>query len=256
MTAFHELPAAIVGQLGEAAGAALMRRDGASMISLCRIDTGGAPVLERGAARDALVLPDFQAFNWRGKQASFVEIKTYAAAARNDRFNLFVHGIPVRLYDHYCKIEQDTGLAVYLGINELDTGALRIADVSISKLQRLPCLCRGGCHSVSAAKHLAPKKGIREMQWYFDRDDFAIVYRHDSKTVEHLQREHSRLIGGHAWQRHMSRQVLPRNLFKDDHLRSPCSFCGEHRTIMFTVEDSKGERIACSPCWRSMQEVA
>lgn len=272
-TAFRELPAAIVGELGEAAGAALMRADGASMIALCRIDTGGAPVLERGhviGPTGNLVLPDFQAFNWRGQGVCFVEIKTYAQAALNDKFSLRVHGIPVRLFEHYKNVERETGIRVVLGINELDTGELRLCELSITSLSLFPCLCRGGCKSKNSNAHIPSRTGIREMQWYFDRDEFPIVYKHEKRTIERLRKEHSRLLGGHASQRHGDRLAATsdpaflkswgawaerRPGFKP----GSCSRCGATPHALIAMEPGDARSIGgeqalapwflCQPCW-------
>ena len=258
MTAFRDLPATIVGELGEAAGASLMREDGASMIALCRIDTGGAPVLERGktsAPSRNLVLPDFQAFNWRGQSACFVEIKTYAQSAHNKKFGLRIHGIPVRLYEHYRKVELDTGLRVVLGVNELDTGELRLTEQSITAIARFPCICKGRCESVNSNVHVPNLRGIREMQWYFDRDDFTIVYRHSSRTIDTLRREHSRRIGGHAWSRHAfgAGAVDPIAL---PGTPAPCGHCGafDNAKTVFVVGnlDKPSDRfVLCDACWHT-----
>lgn len=246
--AFEQLPAVIVGRLGAIAGAAAMRADGASVISLCRIDDGGAPMLEQGTTRrDALVLPDLQIFNWKhAPGCRFVEIKTYERAAENRRHSCWVHGIPVRLFNHYVANEQATGVPVHLAINELDTGELRISDVPISELTRLECQCRGHCVSLDAAQHVPSKTGIREMQWYFDREDFPIVYKHSDKTISEIRDAHSRQIRrNHAWQRHgVDRTSVA--------APSGCQRCGGTTECMHVVGplDQPGYRM-CSTCWRA-----
>lgn len=255
MKGFDALPAAIVGKLGETAAAEIMRADGASTIALCRIDDGGAPMLQSGEVRrDHRVLPDLQVFNWRQSGVRFIEIKTYARAAENKRHGCWVHGIPVRLFEHYISNENITGVPVHLAINELDTGELRISDVSLSKLPRLPCQCRGRCQSTNSALHVAPGRGICEMQWYFDREDLTIVYKHNDKTISKLRNEHSRLIRGHAMQRHGT-QRSPRVLHDDD-ARAICQQCGRSSSdsaffIAFTIHDRFGnDSVICGKCWR------
>jgi len=258
VTAFRDLPATIVGELGEAAGASLMREDGASMIALCRIDTGGAPVLERGktsAPSKSLVLPDFQAFNWRGQSACFVEIKTYAQSAHNKKFGLQVHGIPVRLFEHYRNVEKETGLRVVLGVNELDTGALILSERSITELTKFPCLCRGGCKSVNSNMHISPSHGIREMQWYFDREEFPVAYKHSDRTVQRLRDASQKLQRGHVWGRHTESKPKAKIVLSADHPRDRCDICNDcaanHKFgfVALTIEDRIGERVVCAACW-------
>ena len=250
--AFDHLPAAIVGKLGEIAAAEIMRSDGASTISLCRIDDGGAPMLERGdVRRDHRILPDLQVFNWRRGGACFIEVKTYERTVRNRRKGVWVHGIPVRQFDHYISNEQLTGLPVYLGVNEIDTGELRISDVPLSKLDRIECTCRGGCDSVHAAKHVPPPTGIKEMQWYFDREDLSIVYEHSKRTIDRLRDEHAKKIRrGHVFRRHGAvREEAPR----------PCRICGLTTPDMFSVgklDDVSDRFEMCATCWRSVRTGA
>lgn len=260
MKGFDELPAAIIGRLGEIAAAEVMRADGASTISLCRIDDGGAPMLESGAVRrDRAVLPDLQVFNLSAiRGACFVEIKTYATSIENRRGGFRAHGIPVRLFDHYVANENKTGIPVYLAINELDTGELRISAAPLSALWKDPCQCRG-CRSGS--RHISGRTGITESQWYFDRDDLSIVYRHSDKTIERLRKKHRELIGGHTLQRHgLTRRPRAKPVqLADDHPRDTCDDCGDSAKkglsfIALTVEDFLGnERVVCSKCWRESQ---
>lgn len=256
---FNQIPSAIIGRLGEIAASEALRLDGASTISLCRIDDGGAPMLETGSTRrDHKVLPDLQVFNWKhASGCRFFEIKTYAQSAKNDilskrqGYECRVHGIPVRLFDHYVSTETTTGAPVHLAINELDTGELRISDVSISKLDRIACQCRGGCRSRNAPKHIPQSRGIKEMQWYFDREDLSIVYRHSDKTIANLRRSHSRQMRpGHIWERHGSdRTPSPKVMSLDD----PCGRCSKTTPDMFSVgalDGSDGCFRMCATCWR------
>lgn len=234
--AFDKKREAIIGRLGELAAAATMRADGASIIALCRIDDGGAPMLESGDVRsDRSVLPDLQVFNLRAAPgAMFVEIKTYAEPGHNKSGGFLTHGIPVRLFDHYVANENKTKIPVYLAINEIDSGELRISGLPLSQLWKDPCLCRG-CQSGEG--HIPGKNGIREPQWYFDRDDFSIVYRHSNKTTERLQREHRRLIGGHTQRRHVNNEHVT---------SSACLHCGRTTECMYSVTEYR----LCQACFR------
>lgn len=263
MKNFRELPTAIIGSLGEAAASEALRSDGASIIALCQIDSGGAPMLERGLVRrDHAVLPDLQVFNSPiAPGAFFVEIKTYAESREFRKHGIWIHGIPVRLYDHYVT-KNTTGLPVYLGINELNTGTLRISSVPLIELTKYACMCKGRCESTNARAHVPSGRGIREMQWYFDREDLSIVYKHSDKTIERLRREHSARIGSHAWQRHGARdqQPEPRRVSEDVFFslrtkpRNQCDRCERIAAITLLCEDSKGQRILCSSCWKELHE--
>lgn len=219
---FDEKSEAIVGKAGEIAASALLRADGASTIALCRIDSGGAPLLERGEVRRNLVLPDIQAFNWRhgASVVCFLEIKTYAVSPPFRVYGCQVHGIAVRHFEHFKKLAIETGIPIYLAINELHSGELRVSPVPIVDMPKLPCMCR--CRSVDVGRHVPKGNGIQEAQWYFRRDDLSIVYRHDTKTISRLRALHDEKIkpaveATHAWKKHASREeTRQRNLFDLD----------------------------------------
>lgn len=256
--AFDQMPTAIVGRLGEVAASETLRADGASVIALCRIDSGGAPMLENGLVRrDHAVLPDLQAFNWRhAAGAAFVEIKTYAQSREFKAHSIWIHGIPVRLYDHYTS-KNTTGLPVYLGVNELDTGTLRISAVPLHELTKYKCMC-SGCRA--GKQHVPFGRGIQEAQWYFDREDLSIVYKHSDKTIERLRREHSRLLGGkqsHTQRRHGLDRFAnppPQRIEPAPPESGKCYRCLDQRAIMiaFEGEDFTGRPIKgllCKDCW-------
>jgi hypothetical protein len=252
--AFDSKREAIVGRLGEIAAAEAMRLDGASTIALCRIDDGGAPMLETGAVRrDRAVLPDLQVFNLRALPgAIFVEIKTYEQPGTNEKGRFRTHGIPVRLFNHYVSNENKTGIPVYLAINELDSGELRLSAVPLSKLWKDPCQCRG-CRV--GLPHVANGRGIREPQWYFDRDDFSIVYRHSNKTIETLRREHSRLIKEpHVHRRHgqaIDGSIVASGLLTAGKTDRKCQHCGRQDGTMFRVARPGVDSPMCGECWRA-----
>jgi hypothetical protein len=267
MSAFKDLPAAIFGSLGEVAGSDLMKSDGASMMALCRIDTGGAPMLERGAVRGRSVLPDYQAFNWKAHPgACFVEIKTYAEYRQNHietrraGYPVYIHGIPVRLFDHYLTIENETKLPVFLAVNELNTGKLRVASVTLSSLPKIACSCKGGCRSANAAKHTHVGGGIREMQWYFDRELLSIEYTHSDKTITKLRQAHDRLMRrGHALRRHVDNEPTPARSESLSLIGAACQACGKRTECMHRVgplDENRDDYILCAPCWRSGEVVS
>jgi len=104
---------------------------------------------------------------------------------------------------------------------------------------------------MDAARHAAGARGIREMQWYFDREDFAIVYKHSDKTIERLRDAHGKLIRrGHAYQRHGLDRVAAK---ADQTDPKPCEHCGKLRPVMLAMAggNEHGEWWLCSYCWRN-----
>jgi hypothetical protein len=208
---FRELPTAIIGRLGELAAAREFRRDGAGVIASFKYsgeNDNEAPALELEDCRE--ILPDLDVCK-RG-QRCWIEIKTYSHAEYNRTYRCTVHGISTRHYDNYVAVEERTGSAVYLAINELDTGLLIVTNRPLSQMQKYPCLC--GCKSQPALCRVRRSKGNNYPQWYFDRDTFTARYRFDDKTIQHLRGERDRLLKpSHVLQRHGSeRRVYAQGL--------------------------------------------
>lgn len=186
---FRELPQAMFGRLGEICAAREFRRDGFGVIASFKYsgaDDNEAPAIEVENRRE--IVPDLDICA-RGERF-WVEVKTYKEAAWNRRYRCWTHGISVRHFDNYLAVEQRTGSAVFLAINELGSGSLLMSARPISEMQKYPCLC--GCESAPARCRLRDRRGYPE--WYFDRDTFRTRYTYSSKTIQELRAAHAELI--------------------------------------------------------------
>jgi len=80
------------------------------------IDNGGAPALEgylkKVIASDHLVAGRGRTF--------WAEVKTYQRAAFYQKYQRWVHGIPIRLWQQYLEAERITGIPGYLYILQLN----------------------------------------------------------------------------------------------------------------------------------------
>lgn len=190
---FRDLPTATIGRVGEQLFAKKLRHEGDGVIASFMFSGAGddsAPALEFHDGR--IAIPDLDVAR-RGRRF-WLEIKAYKKAIWNRTLGTLVHGIPVRLYDGYLKVERETGSPVFLGIVEIETGLMIVSDVPISQLRRYPCLC--GCDSVAErCKVRRARGGSQYPQWYFRRDAFTAWFKLNGAELEHLSSEHARLIG-------------------------------------------------------------
>lgn len=207
---FRGLPSAIIGRLGEMAASAEFKKRGASVIASYQFsgsDDNHAPALEYEQQNTAL--PDLDVSH-RGRRR-WIEIKTYERAPWNEKHGCFVHGIPVRAFDNYVSVERETGSEVYLAIVELGSGLMIVSGAPLSQLPKFPCQCSGNCRSRYREKHVANDNfGIREMQWYFDREHFVTRWDLNRKALAEIRTEHERRMPGHAQRRHGTDRETPR----------------------------------------------
>lgn len=86
------------------------------MLPVSLIENGGAPALEgylkRVIASNNLIAGHGQTF--------WAEIKTYQRAAFYQKYQRWVHGIPIRLWQQYMEGQQITGIPGYLFILQLN----------------------------------------------------------------------------------------------------------------------------------------
>lgn len=235
MSKFRELPAAIVGQLGEQIVARDYRRDGWGVIASYKFsgqNDNEAPAIELEEGEKEIT-PDLDLS--KGGQRIWVEVKTHETAPRNETLSqrlghdVFVHGIPVRKFDNYVACEQRTGSAVYLAVVQLDTREILVSPVPISQLPRSHCLC--GCRSRSKERctarwhRCADCKSLGRAcrahanlypQWYFDKALFQVRGHIDDRTFTILDEKHRALKAdieekiAHVWRRHgSSREKAP-----------------------------------------------
>lgn len=113
---------------------------------------------------ESLIIPDLDVF--KGGARRWVEVKYYDHAPLNRKLGKHVHGIPRYYYDHYMRVEMESGHRVYLAIVEDRIPRLLIAE--LKTLPIYPCQC-GGCRQGSPAYCTAPlRNGV-----YFSVDDFC-----------------------------------------------------------------------------------
>ena len=103
-----------LGRFGEALWGAVFRQSGFGFIPLCRIERGGAPVIE---GVDEIVLPDFEVLCQR--HAVLLDSKAKRRAVLFRKANEIRHGIDRRLWEHYRRAAQIARKRAGLGVIEL-----------------------------------------------------------------------------------------------------------------------------------------
>lgn len=102
------------------------------------------------------VLPDLD-ISKDGKRF-WVECKHYTHTPFNRRYNIFVHGIRKKHYDHYIEVEKRTGCEVFLFIKEIEHSCILYA--KLNELKTYNCQC-GHCNEKCLI--------------YFNRSDFKEI---------------------------------------------------------------------------------
>lgn len=205
MTKFRDLPSTVVGQLGELIVAREYRRDGWGVIASYKFsgandDEAPAIEIDDGAHE---ITPDLDVS--KGGKRIWIEVKTHAIAAKNkklsteQRRDVFLHGVPVRLFDNYVAVEERSGNPVFLAIVQLDTREILISPKPLSQMFKIGCMC--GCRSVNAQRCTAGAPS-KYPQWYWDKTDFEVRGHVDDKTFKLLDEKHRAFKDGHAIRRH------------------------------------------------------
>jgi hypothetical protein len=195
MRRFEDLPAAIIGRLGEDLASFGLRKQGAGVIASFKFTgEGEAPAIEYFDKRT--VIPDLDV----AKDGSrfWLEVKTYKEPVTNRRFKCDVHGIPVTKFDEYVRVERQHGTPVYLGILQLCDGLFIVSERPLSRMPKLPCLC--GCDGDVFSCKERLKRGSMYPEWYFRRDQFDAWFRLDGDGFKQLQAAHEKVA--HILRRH------------------------------------------------------
>ncbi len=213
MTKFRELPATIVGQLGEQIVAREYRRDGWGVIASYKFSGANdneAPAIEiEEGGRE--ITPDLDVS--KGGKRIWIEVKTHAIAKRNDNLSreqgrdVHVHGVPVRLFNNYLAVEGRSGNPVFLAIVQLDTREILVSPRPISQMFKVGCMC-GGCRAKRACT--AGPAG-RYPQWYWDKDEFEVLGHVDERTFKVLDEKHRAFKRSHTIRRHVDNEPAPRD---------------------------------------------
>jgi hypothetical protein len=112
-----------------------------------------------------LIIPDLDCSK-NGKRI-WVECKHYTLTPFNRTFGIHVHGIKIRHYNDYLKIQETTGNDVYLVIKEIEGNCFLFS--KLEDLQTYPCL----------NKH----KHNSNCLMYFNRDDFKKIEVIDERAT-------------------------------------------------------------------------
>jgi hypothetical protein len=102
------------------------------------------------------VLPDLD-ISKNGKRF-WVECKHYTHTPLNRKYNIYVHGIKKRHYNHYLNVQNETGNLIYLFIKEIEHNCILYAQ--LDQLKTYDCQC-GRCNNNCLI--------------YFNREDFKEI---------------------------------------------------------------------------------
>lgn len=73
-----------------------------------------------------ITVADLQVY---GKRKGWIEIKTKGKPWKYEKYNRLEHGIDLVKWEHYWRLQQTTGLTVYLMVIEEDSGAVLMRDL-------------------------------------------------------------------------------------------------------------------------------
>lgn len=121
---------------------------------------------------DGLIIPDLDIC--KAGDRVWLEIKTYHGPAYNRKIAAHVHGIAVRLYNHYMRVEKETGCRVLIGILERDSKKFLVA--RLAKLRSFKCQCKN-CSAGNDLYCNAPPGMKRLMYWR--RDEMQCIKTFD-----------------------------------------------------------------------------
>lgn len=137
------------GEQGEKVAREWLISERYSVIPTSLIETGGAPVLlqyiNANVDRTALILPDNLVF--RHGNPRWVEVKTKSRCTYNNSRKRWEHGMPLRHWKAYLKVQEETNIKGALAIVQLDERLLLTGsfdDVSVGACEYLGTNMPGG----------------------------------------------------------------------------------------------------------------
>jgi hypothetical protein len=126
------------GNRGEQLVAAWLRSRGFGVIDSYEFSgKGGDQVPRLQFSGEGFALPDLDVC--RGGARRWLEVKTLYEPVINRQLNALVHGICGHSYEHYVRVEQESGAAVFLAVLEVKSGQLLVA--RLVDLILYPCRC-------------------------------------------------------------------------------------------------------------------
>jgi len=156
----------IIGKKGEDIVKEFLKKQGYLILPSSLIQDNGAPVLDGEKLK--IILPNN--LTWKDKQPGWVEVKTKSFATyHRTPPRRWEHGLPLRHWEAYQRVQEFTNIKVSLAVLELDTKLLLIAIL----------------------EHLEPNKRIFPMQGelhiFLARDDFDNWFSLDTILPNPLQ---------------------------------------------------------------------
>jgi len=233
----------------------------------------GAPMLEADERDESLVMPDLQAF--RGGTGVWFEVKWKARATATDRFKgRLVTGVDRRNFEHYCRVEQETQIAVAIVFihhaeREVRVATLYVLDqITSHETDRMG---RGGMvfwHYDKIPRWMS----LGELADGIDASRLGHVVAPTPPPIEpHTLR---RPIEPHVFRRHGARAAAvpppaatPRVVESEQApveafaLPEPhsipsdyCQSCRESPKLCLKLETSRGCQQVCLECWNVLQQ--
>lgn len=150
-----------IGKQGEAIVREWLKRLGYFVLPSSLIEEGGAPMLT--GQRLKVILPDN--LTWREGQPGWVEVKTKSCATEHKNPpHRWEHGLSLRHWNAYLKVQELTNIPVSLAILELDTKPLLIGTLSSLERGKRVYLMEGELHVF--VNRLDRKNRSDFEQWY------------------------------------------------------------------------------------------
>ena len=148
---------------------------GAEIVHTNKIKCGGAPMLEGN--RDKIILPDTLAY--LNKERCWVEIKTKSYATLRKCppcAGRYEHGIPLRHWNDYCKLQNKTSEPVFLAFLQLDKRVILIDRIDNLKYSLHPTDNETPRFLLSDSVN----GKVKERHVFFGVDDFEHKFYFDS----------------------------------------------------------------------------
>jgi len=110
-----------LGSEGEDVVRQWLKKQGYVILPSSLIETGKAPMLEGEVSRT--ILPNN--LTWLQKRAGWIEVKTKSHPTKHENPpRRYEHGLPLRHWNAYLNIQEETAIPVSLAILEIESGLL------------------------------------------------------------------------------------------------------------------------------------
>lgn len=132
-----------IGAQGEAIVRKWLKRQGYLILPASLIKDTGAPMLTGEQIK--AILPNN--LTWKDGQPGWVEVKTKSCATKHvNPPQRWEHGLPLRHWNAYLKVQELTGIPVSLAILELDTKLLLLGTLNSLEKGKRVYLMKGAPH--------------------------------------------------------------------------------------------------------------